>query len=289
MAFFRWDKNSLKILNDFHGIKSRENIALLLGTDTKTVTRKCSELGLSEGRGCGKPRFWNEERCSYLIKNYDGTNAKEVAKFLGIDKPSKIYSIASKLGITTKMNYQEIDNEYEKVLKGELWKSVPELIPEHYQVSNFGRIRNLKLKRILGRTFNPNVYTQVEIEKKQHRVHRLVALAFVKNSDPINKIEVNHIDGIKGNAFANNLEWVTTSENQIHAVVTGLRSTTNILLSDSMVHEICKLLSNSNTHVSIVQKLGIPIHWTTKFYKFKNCTYKPEITSQYFSNTKSIK
>jgi hypothetical protein len=41
------------------------------------------------------------------------------------------------------------------------------------------------------------------------RVHRLLALAFVENSDPNNKKIVDHIDGNKTNNNIKNLNWVT--------------------------------------------------------------------------------
>lgn len=55
-------------------------------------------------------------------------------------------------------------------------------------------------------------------------VHRLVAEHFVDK--PEGKNVVNHIDGNKSNNVYTNLEWVTYSENNAHALETGLKEQT---------------------------------------------------------------
>lgn len=88
-----------------------------------------------------------------------------------------------------------------------------------YSVSNFGNIKN----NITGYIRKPHVtlrgYKTLTISINGIRtypfIHRLVALCFIAN--PENKPEVNHKDGDKGNNHDWNLEWVTRSENQLHA------------------------------------------------------------------------
>jgi hypothetical protein len=52
-------------------------------------------------------------------------------------------------------------------------------------------------------------------------MHRLIAETFTEN--PQNLPQVNHIDGNKQNNALENLEWVSSSENQIHAIAIGLK------------------------------------------------------------------
>lgn len=57
-------------------------------------------------------------------------------------------------------------------------------------------------------------------KKSNKHIHRLLATHFIPN--PLNKSQVNHIDGNKQNNDLSNLEWVTSQENSRHAVDIGL-------------------------------------------------------------------
>lgn len=98
-----------------------------------------------------------------------------------------------------------------------------------YEVSSFGRVRRLDghdsrghfIKgRVLKERRTTNGYVQVQLsngKSKEYRVHRLVATAF--HERPEGKTEVNHINEIKTDNRAENLEWVTKTENQNHGTL----------------------------------------------------------------------
>ena len=51
----------------------------------------------------------------------------------------------------------------------------------------------------------------------KRRLHRMMAESFLLNDNPLEKIQVNHLDGNKMNYNLNNLEWCTPSENIQHS------------------------------------------------------------------------
>lgn len=109
----------------------------------------------------------------------------------------------------------------------EVWKDIEEF--PGYQISTLGRGRSIVRTggaRLLVPATNSRGYQHfcfVKDGKHYNRTaHRLVAEAFL--SKPKYADQVNHKDGNKTNNRVDNLEWCTGSENQIHAVKTGLNS-----------------------------------------------------------------
>lgn len=101
-----------------------------------------------------------------------------------------------------------------------------------YQANRLGQIRKRPNKR---NSFKPKVlktwdnnagYQMVALSynNKIHRVtvHKLIALTFCKKPKSDKYVTVNHIDGNKQNNRADNLEWVTHSENIRKALELGL-------------------------------------------------------------------
>ena len=98
-----------------------------------------------------------------------------------------------------------------------------------YLVSSLGNVDSLRrgsrhrLKLTVGSRGYLKVGISVDSVSKTFNVHRLVAQVFIPN--PLNKPEVNHINGIKTDNRVENLEWVTRLENQQHACANGLSKT----------------------------------------------------------------
>lgn len=95
-------------------------------------------------------------------------------------------------------------------------------------------------------------------------VHRLMALAFLPYGRNVCILDVNHIDGDKHNLAIDNLEWVTRSENNKHANVTGLKNDHNpVIVTNIVTGEVFEYYSQAECS----RQLGIDyklVSWRLK-------------------------
>lgn len=95
------------------------------------------------------------------------------------------------------------------------WKSIEGF--ENYEISDFGRIRNISKGKYLNGWNNGNGYRRVTLygkngNRKKFYVHRLVASAFVERENE-EQDQIDHRDQNKTNNHCSNLRWVSSKEN----------------------------------------------------------------------------
>lgn len=143
----------------------------------------------------------------------------------------------------------------------EIWKTVPDF--ENYLVSNLGNVLNQKYNRYKKPTKCQNGYWSIGLSKngkyKFWLLHRLVAITFLPN--PQNKPQVNHINSDKKDNSVQNLEWVTSKENNIHSVardigVKGMKVWTAKLTEQNVV-EIRNRLQKGEMLVTLAKEFKV--------------------------------
>ena len=154
-----------------------------------------------------------------------------------------------------------IEKRYPKMVECEEWRSVS--VCEDYEVSNLGRVRSKDMQiwndsahytkkgRILKAGLGGNGYFTVSLKGKTYKVAVLVAMAFLTKKNPTDI--VNHIDGNKQNDNVGNLEWVSYSKNNLHALQTGLRSAHKPKLSYDDCIYIAHQHKNGRAYTSILK------------------------------------
>lgn len=151
----------------------------------------------------------------------------------------------------------------------EVWKTVCGY-EGRYEVCAHGEVRSLRCKtgarvRPVAQVIASDCYLAVSLydgkRSKTHPVHVVVARAFL-GPRPQTK-EINHVDGVKSNNAAANLEYCTRHQNMQHAVRLGLRLAPNgaahprAKLDDAKVLRIRELLQAKVKGTEVAKMMNV--------------------------------
>lgn len=165
----------------------------------------------------------------------------------------------------------------------ETWKIIDfySIKKNSYKISNFGRVYSLLSNKILSPAISNGYYTvqlsMIDNSRKTFYIHRLVAKAFVYNSNEEIYTEVNHINLLRSDNIVTNLEWVEKSENIVHEIqnrnhnveqVTGNKKWGNGYstygenngmhkFTESQVRKMLELIENGSSYKYALEYVGL--------------------------------
>ena len=191
------------------------------------------------------------------IWRIDVTSGEKLEKYNSIEDASKwviekglatsFHSVRSSISCSIRgvykstLGFKWAKTEHEN-LDDEIWKeiTIENEDTSGYYISSLGRFKNKKGVVMANYKPHHSGYIYLRVNIKKYALHRLVATMFLPNVE--NKPFVNHKDGNKTNNKLDNLEWVTCSENNLHAHKIGLTKvyTRKIIQYDLEMNEINK-------------------------------------------------
>lgn len=97
----------------------------------------------------------------------------------------------------------------------------------NYLISKKAEVYSRRKKRLMAVSRNHAGYAYVQLLDDDNYLHsmtrhRLMAKVFLPLKGNFSDFQVNHIDGVPGNDWIENLEWVTPQENRDHSVRMGI-------------------------------------------------------------------
>ncbi|WP_396190500.1 hypothetical protein [Flavobacterium sp.] len=167
------------------------------------------------------------------------------------------------------------------------------MVNEHGVIYDLSRNRFVKGRFIKG-YFNYVLFNDLE-ERASLSRHRAIGLVFLDYPVNVDEMHINHKNGIKGDDEVRNLEWVSCSENRIHALDIGLINIRKAVVVENeitgevtLVKSIRDVCSRFRLIRSIVSRKlrgvdGVYFKWPNKFY-----FHESEDNSEASSTTKIL-
>ena len=149
------------------------------------------------------------------------------------------------------------------------YKRIKDIIPEvkdYYYITSTGEIVSNSLRidqeqsLYFSKDNNGRLLVRLSTEtgkRKSFAVHKLVALAFVYNDNPVEKTQVIFKDRNKSNINAWNLEWVGYSEKIQHEYQVEIKNKRTQVFTTEQIHMICRMFENGITDYKVIlENLG---------------------------------
>lgn len=202
------------------------------------------------------------------------TEVDKVLECINTEYQNKTYlssefknNLYKEFNITESILYDIMNNTYQPYAEvinkeNEIFKPIPNY--EEYMISNYGTVL-AKSGKELSIALHEKGYHQVRLCNNgittKHRVHRLVAFAFLLNQN--NLPEINHIDGNKTNNHVSNLEWCTRKQNAEHATkvlhAMNWNNDRKLMFSKSMKGKSHKKKLTTNQLIDVINETR-PLH-----------------------------
>lgn len=161
--------------------------------------------------------------------------------------------------------------------------------PTRYYVSKDGEVYSDIFKRLLKPGYTLKGYRKVNIflngssKPTPVSVHKMIGKVF--HADQWKEgYDIDHINGIKDDNRAENLEWVSRSENIKRAFKTGLKhgrkgnDNPTTVYPDESIHDACKYLEQGLNVKDVAKLVKIPLSY---LYTIIRGESRKEIVSQY--------
>lgn len=169
-------------------------------------------------------RIMDENERKYIIHNIDNdikNNKIENLKIISSNENAKLKNIKP---FTSNNYFQSLELDFEKMIREVEYKKI-DILPNHIIFKN-GKIYSTLLNRFLVGSDHDG-YLRINFsEKSSYLINRLVCFAFNPKSnknkyEDYDDLQVNHKNFITTDNSADNLEWVTPSENMKHSYDNG--------------------------------------------------------------------
>lgn len=161
--------------------------------------------------------WWNNDICYYLCtKRNKYIPCRNVLSEMN---RTRFFIDETVLTYEQMSNYDTYRSVLEMYCQYEEWRESPNF--PGYAFSSYGRFK-LKTGTISISKPKDDGYIKVSLSSNGSKInialHRVIAYLFIPNDDPINKTEVDHLNGIRHDARVINLMWKTPSENNTNKI-----------------------------------------------------------------------